>query len=69
MAQNLPEVGPLFGHCLGSGLAESDAMPLAGSGQNEMIVFLLHSEVIAWHRGPAQLTIDIETCRLIGTAQ
>ena len=38
MAQNLTEVRALFGHGLRSGLAESDAMSLAGSFQSELIM-------------------------------
>ena len=47
MAQNLPEIGALFGHSFRSSLAKSDAMSLARSFQKDLIAFFLHQRPVS----------------------
>src|ERR1017187_10847817 len=64
VTQNLPEIRALFGHGFRTGLAEADAVPLAGPFQEELIAFLLRNEVIALNGSPTETAIRSEERRV-----
>jgi hypothetical protein len=57
MAQNLTETRSLLGHCPRAGLAQPNAVSNSSSFQKDLIVLLVHGEVIAWDRAPAEMAI------------
>ena len=57
MAENSLKAQPLLSHCHSSGLAESDAVSLAGSFKDDLIALFLHAEVVARNRVPAEAAI------------
>ena len=58
VAEDLPEICALLRHCLGSRLAKSDPVSLAGSLQTNVFDLLLHDEVVTRNRAPSQPAND-----------
>lgn len=65
MVQNLPEIRSRLGHGLRSGLAKSDAVPLAGTFQNQVIAICFYDERTAGDRIPAKAPIDVQPRGLV----
>jgi len=68
MAENLPKICSVGGHCFRSGLAQPHAMALSDPFHNDQAIFLLQAEIVTGNCVPAEAACSAQASRLVGTA-
>src|SRR6266481_5567855 len=61
VADDFPEAGTGFGHCLRTALAETDTVALSDTFKNHFSLFGSCGEIIARHRVPTEQSVDSKT--------